>query len=91
MSLHPARAYQYLNQYATPAGFASDLQHAINAATTRREYRRTVVIAFHWQNDRYLDVEPLETHLLTTLRIIYDFHTTSFVIPLVQSQVKLLE
>lgn len=70
--------------------FSSDLETAINHATQLKSYRKTAVIAFHWENDD-IGVEPLERELLDVFKSVYGFETESFTIPLVESQFKLLE
>lgn len=70
--------------------FSADLETAINHATKFKPYRKTAVIAFHWQNDD-MGVLPLERELLGVFKSVYGFETASFTIPLIESQFKLLE
>ncbi|GFG25712.1 unnamed protein product [Aspergillus udagawae] len=70
--------------------FSADLEASINHATKFSQYRKTAVIAFHWENDD-IGVEPLERDLLDVFKSVYGFETESFSIPLYDSQLKLLE
>ncbi|GIJ99047.1 hypothetical protein Aspvir_001171 [Aspergillus viridinutans] len=70
--------------------FAADLETSINHAIKFSPYRKTAVIAFHWENDD-IGVEPLERELLDVFKSVYGFETESFSIPLYESQFKLLE
>ncbi|GLI76400.1 hypothetical protein PoHVEF18_004673 [Penicillium ochrochloron] len=70
--------------------FATDLQVAMNNAITFRPYKKTGVFAFHWGNDD-MGVRPLEQELLKTFREQYGFSTTSYTVPLVDSQITLAE
>jgi hypothetical protein len=70
--------------------FATDLQVAMNNAITFRPYKKTGVFAFHWGNDD-IGVRPLEQELLKTFREQYGFSTTSYTVPLVDSQITLAE
>jgi hypothetical protein len=79
---HQAR--KHLNQ------FSADLETSINHAIKFNPYRKTAVIAFHWENDD-IGVQPLERELLGVFRSAYGFETESFSIPLQESQFKLLE
>ncbi|KAJ5098070.1 hypothetical protein N7532_005071 [Penicillium argentinense] len=70
--------------------FSTDLETAINHATKFKPYRKTAVIAFHWENDD-IGVQLLERELLDVFKSVYGFETESFTIPLIESQFKLLE
>ncbi|PKY06174.1 hypothetical protein P168DRAFT_316194 [Aspergillus campestris IBT 28561] len=67
-------APKHLNQ------FWADLETSINYATKFNPYRKTAVIAFHWENDD-MEVEKLERELLGVFHSSYGFETESFLIP----------
>jgi hypothetical protein len=70
--------------------FANDLQTAIDNAVKYKPYKKTGVFAFHWENDD-LGVAPLEKELLQVFKEQYGFSTTSYTVPLVDSQFALTE
>ncbi|KAJ5541978.1 hypothetical protein N7535_004396 [Penicillium sp. DV-2018c] len=70
--------------------FSVDLEAAINHATKFSPYRKTAVVAFHWDNDD-IGVEPLEGELLGVFRFVFGFEIESFSIPVEDSQRMLLE
>ncbi|KAL2861046.1 uncharacterized protein BJX67DRAFT_367326 [Aspergillus lucknowensis] len=83
-SFQAQQARKRLNQFST------DLETAINHATKFNPYRKTAVIAFHWENDD-IGVQTLERELLDVFKSVYGFETESFTIPLIESQFRLLE
>lgn len=79
-SSRPPASYQIAESEKKIAQFSTDLELAINGATKFRPYRRSAVLAFHWQNDD-IGVQDLENELLHVFSSIYGFWAESFTIP----------
>lgn len=90
MSLHPAAAYRAVPSTNSLQKLSTDLSASINHAIKYKSHSDVVVLAFHWENDE-MDVVKIETRLLNVFRQVYNFKVESFTIPLVLSQMALLQ
>ncbi|RAK95533.1 uncharacterized protein BO80DRAFT_506068 [Aspergillus ibericus CBS 121593] len=68
----------------TLKSFTSDVEEAVNnIQPSRSNYEQVEVFAFHFEDDT-TGVEALESELLDVFKRIYNYRTTSFVIPSIQ-------
>lgn len=88
MSLHPSTAFQTVPSTTSLQQLTTDLSTAVDQAIRHRPCSRVVVLALHWANDD-LGVEVLESQLLNVFRQIYNFEVSTYVIPIVGTELQL--